>query len=1072
MTESASWRPIPSKVTALLVVAILAWSALPADGQTLRLLRDVNARGYPSYVSSMARLDDLVVFGAGPTVSGSRLWRTDGTPDATVPIPATPSPRDVRELVRLGDSVLFSAVETGGGRELWRTDGVAVERLTELGSSSDDARVRFLTATGSVVFFTATVAGFGEELYRTDGTATGTERVADLYPGSFGSQPRELTANGDSLFFTADHPTFGRELWRVEGFADPEFVRDVRPGPLGSGIDPVFGDPPTDGPESLVAYQGLIYFVANDGVSGLEIWRSDGTDVGTERITDLEPGLGSGSPTDLLVTAGDLFFTAANAAVGRELWRLDGTTLTVELVTDLLIGPDSPDIDLLHADGALAYFVANDGSGFELWRSDGTGAGTFSLGDLWPGPEPTTVAGAPGTLVSFAGDVVFCASDGTGRSLWRTDGTPGGTSLWVSTNPTGSSDCVAWLAFDDRLIIQATDGSLGREPWVVDATGDAVLLVDINPRTPGSGAAEITGVGDRAFFVANDGFTGEELWTTDGTTTVGFDLYPGGASSSPEWLAAAGGHCYFSARAVGFGYELHRSDGTPSGTELVADIYTGGVSSSPEWIRAFGTSVVFSAAQSGTGREPWISDGTAAGTVPLGDISAGSSSSNPSQFTEWNGHMYFVASEAVHGAELWRSDGTSAGTELVADIRPGPSGSTITRLTPTPAGLFFVADDGTTGRELWRTDGTMTELWADIRVGQYSSSLDDLVWIGNRLYFAASDFDAVGSELWSASGTVPGAEIVADLEPGPMGSDPDGLVAIGDRLYFGAETLASGFDLWAVDLATGATSIVADLPPTTSPLALRTVVFDETLIFSVDHPDYGRELFATDGTPTGTILIADVAPGTADFDPTGLTRIGDRVHLSGDDGVLGREPWVIEEIPPPAVQDLSCDVSGAPCGADLSWVNPTDYDSIVVFVDSVQIETLAADATAYSIGFVDLGAHDVCIVPVRDGIEAHPRCCTVACSTSFIRGDVNADASVDLADAVASLQVLFVIGTPYFSCEDAGDADDDGLLTIGDPIEILNSLFLAGSPPLPPPSMCGLDPTTDALGCFDGGSCP
>ena len=37
---------------------------------------------------------------------------------------------------------------------------------------------------------------------------------------------------------------------------------------------------------------GTLYFTANDGASGNELWKSDGTDSGTRLVTDIQPGSG------------------------------------------------------------------------------------------------------------------------------------------------------------------------------------------------------------------------------------------------------------------------------------------------------------------------------------------------------------------------------------------------------------------------------------------------------------------------------------------------------------------------------------------------------------------------------------------------------------------------------------------------------------------------------------------------------------------------------------------------------------------------------------------------------------
>jgi hypothetical protein len=86
--------------------------------------------------------------------------------------------------------------------------------------------------------------------------------------------------------------------------------------------------------------------------------------------------------------------------------------------------------------------------------------------------------------------------------------------------------------------------------------------------------------------------------------------------------------------------------------------------------------------------------------------------------------------------------------------------------------------------------------------------------------------------------------------------------------------------------------------------------------------------------------------------------------------------------------------------------------------------------------------------------------------TTFIRGDSNGDLAVEMADAVFTLEHLFLGGPPP-ACPDAADANDDGLLDLSDPIAILAASFL-GAGPLPPPAGApGHDPTPDALGgCF------
>lgn len=91
-------------------------------------------------------------------------------------------------------------------------------------------------------------------------------------------------------------------------------------------------------------------------------------------------------------------------------------------------------------------------------------------------------------------------------------------------------------------------------------------------------------------------------------------------------------------------------------------------------------------------------------------------------------------------------------------------------------------------------------------------------------------------------------------------------------------------------------------------------------------------------------------------------------------------------------------------------------------------------------------------------------------SPLFIRGDCNDDLGVDIADAIATLQILFVGGTS--NCDDACDSNDDGGVDISDAIFLLAAQFSGGPGPAAPFPDCGEDPTADAIDCVGFGSCP
>ena len=93
---------------------------------------------------------------------------------------------------------------------------------------------------------------------------------------------------------------------------------------------------------------------------------------------------------------------------------------------------------------------------------------------------------------------------------------------------------------------------------------------------------------------------------------------------------------------------------------------------------------------------------------------------------------------------------------------------------------------------------------------------------------------------------------------------------------------------------------------------------------------------------------------------------------------------------------------------------------------------------------------------------------TVECA-QFIRGDADGDGLVGMADGRLIIRVVFGIGTSTIECEDAGDVNDDGALTVDDALQLFAGLV---DPPPPFPA-CGNDPISpvDSLTCLSYDAC-
>jgi hypothetical protein len=85
--------------------------------------------------------------------------------------------------------------------------------------------------------------------------------------------------------------------------------------------------------------------------------------------------------------------------------------------------------------------------------------------------------------------------------------------------------------------------------------------------------------------------------------------------------------------------------------------------------------------------------------------------------------------------------------------------------------------------------------------------------------------------------------------------------------------------------------------------------------------------------------------------------------------------------------------------------------------------------------------------------------CEVGPEPRFRRGDADGSGKLDLTDAIATLQFLYM-GYTAPSCKDAADTDDSGVLDLTDAIASLQFQFMGGTPPAAPgPTTCGADPT-------------
>jgi len=163
-----------------------------------------------------------------------------------------------------------------------------------------------------------------------------------------------------------------------------------------------------------------LYFSANDGSSGYELWAHDTSNSSTWQVADINSG-GSSSPGGYMaILVGDtLYFSAYNSS-GHELWAHDTSNSSTWQVADINSGSGSnPGGYMAILVGDTLYFDANDGSsGHELWAHDTSNSSTWQVADIRSGSGSGSNPG--GNMEILVGDkLYFEANDGSsGNELW------------------------------------------------------------------------------------------------------------------------------------------------------------------------------------------------------------------------------------------------------------------------------------------------------------------------------------------------------------------------------------------------------------------------------------------------------------------------------------------------------------------------------------------------------------------------------------------------------------------------------------------------------------------------------
>jgi ELWxxDGT repeat protein len=803
----------------------------------------------------------------------------------------------------------------------------------------------------------------GAELWRSDGTEQGTYLLKDIFAGPSSSGPHDFLKSDSIIFFLAtdSNKTF---LFRTDGtISGTSKIKEI--------TNSVYLHATFHG----ILFYTLVKYNSITGQNNYELWRSNGTDSGTFQITTPKPSspaynFTSGNnymffcldgvlcKTDGSIVGADSIISISNYSVyqsmkcyknnlyfikANKLWKTDGTKTNTTIVTSRV------DALSIGVDNGNELFFAGSQTGVqnqELWKTDGTDAGTIKVSNFSASGQFNFgyfTKGINSQIFFFVSDSIgkktLCVSDGSvngtnqicqidfksrwttailggklifnnynasnGEEYWITDGTVSGTRIIKDINPgfgnfTNILDNIVVLG--NVLFMTGTDGgSFGYSLWKTDGTVNGTVIVKSQfVRNEGSDIKNINAFNGKVYFSINN-----ELWCSDGTS-IGSIKVKSFQIGSTLSIFTSGTDFFtfvlFNSSDTTF---LYRSDGTPQGTfELgsydsrtiysnrpVSSWKESGIRESVYW----NGNIYFPAMKNNQGWALYKTDGTQAGTIKFMDFV-----SSPMEITPLKDYFTFVA------YNLWRSDGTVNGTYAIS------SGVSAVSLTPAGNELYFVGVDQSHGYELWKTDGTMngTHLIKDAIPGiggpfyyccAPGSYINKFLWNScGKIYFFGHD--SLGNEPWVSDGTENGTGMLKDIIPGSGSSGGSGYPGTGDFIGSGGKTIfidydTHGSELWETDGTEAGTMMIKDITPNQNPLYVYfyepRILFacDTALIFAADDGTHGSEPWIYFPSSGDIHLIQDIAPGNTSSNIYEVTYCEQFLYFKANDGVHGEELW-------------------------------------------------------------------------------------------------------------------------------------------------------------------------------------
>jgi len=449
---------------------------------------------------------------------------------------------------------------------------------------------------------------------------------------------------------------------------------------------------------------------------------------------------------------------------------------------------------------------------------------------------------------------------------------------------------------------------------------------------------------------------------------------PDAAGANIREMTHFKGKAYFNAYDRLHGNEFWESDGTESGTQMIADIAPGPFGSLPRAFVEFNDRLYFCANQQA------VMSGGASGVFLYSFSREGDLLQIPQSYKKeivtlaiplgnamwvWNDQLVFLGRTESNGQVLWATDGVSETPTLLwcdSTGDPLPVQCYVKWLSTTKNALYLIDNDG----EIWAASRGKTGMVRVLGEG-VERRTNPVATIGDRLLYLHWLHDT-GCELHVASTETGSGQLLKELRPGVSGgfnhSGKTFAITLDEKVLFAADDGVHGLELFISDGTPGGTQLLYDVYPgvkSSTPEWFH--LFGEKVLFLATDDTHGREPWITDGTPEGTKLLADLSPGAEFTDLHNYADVPGRVFFSATTPATGKEVFVTDGTPEGT--RLFSEVISGPQGGQPALSVITDKYLVFIANDNMHGQQLwRADLTTGASALVKVIGQSVDSTPV------------------------------------------------------------------------------------------------------------